>query len=68
MGLGKTFIGSERLWENDNPYNLVVCQKSKIADWYKHFREYYADDYKVIIYHGQSLSQIPEQSVLIINY
>lgn len=68
MGLGKTFIGSERLWENDNPYNLVVCQKSKIADWYKHFREYYADDYTVIIYHGQSISQIPEQSVLIVNY
>lgn len=68
MGLGKTFIGSERLWENDNPYNLIVCQKSKIADWYKHFREYYADDYNVIIYHGQSLSQIPEQSVLIVNY
>lgn len=68
MGLGKTFIGSERLWENDNPYNLVVCQKSKIADWYKHFLEYYADDYNVIIYHGQSISQIPEQSVLIVNY
>lgn len=68
MGLGKTFVGSEKMWELNEPYNLLICQKSKIADWYKHFREYYTDDYKPIIYNNQPISQIPKNSVLIVNY
>lgn len=41
MGLGKTFIGAEKLINLDTKFNLVVCQKSKINDWYKHFCEFY---------------------------
>ena len=41
MGLGKTFIGSEKLIELNTKYNLVICQKSKIDDWYHHFCEFY---------------------------
>ena len=41
MGLGKTFVGSEKLWELNNLVNIVVCQKSKIIDWVEHFRTYY---------------------------
>lgn len=41
MGLGKTFIGSEKLIELNNEVNLIVCQKSKIDDWFNHFNEYY---------------------------
>lgn len=40
MGLGKTFVGSEKA----NAFNqkiLLVCQKSKIEDWVEHFRTYY---------------------------
>ena len=40
MGLGKTFVGSEKA----NTFNqkiLLVCQKSKIEDWVEHFRTYY---------------------------
>lgn len=37
MGLGKTFIGAEKLIRLDTPFSLVVCQKSKVMDWYKHF-------------------------------
>ena len=41
MGLGKTFVGSEKLKMLDNYTNLIICQKSKIADWIEHFRKYY---------------------------
>lgn len=41
MGLGKTFVGSEKMKELDAKVNLVVCQKSKVDDWVEHFREHY---------------------------
>lgn len=41
MGLGKTFVGSEKMHELDVKINLVICQKSKVKDWVDHFREYY---------------------------
>lgn len=41
MGLGKTFIGSEKLRELGSDINLVVCQKSKVNDWIEHFKTYY---------------------------
>lgn len=66
MGLGKTFVGSEKMWELNTPYNLVICQKSKIDDWKEHFETHY--DYKVIIYDQQKLEFIPPDSVFIINY
>lgn len=43
MGLGKTFVGAEKMWELNNNINLVVCQKSKINDWVEHFETYYPD-------------------------
>lgn len=42
MGLGKTFTGSEKLMSFSTYSNLIVCQKSKVGDWIKHFNEYYA--------------------------
>lgn len=41
MGLGKTFVGSEKAI-NLNQDILVICQKSKIQDWKNHFIEFYA--------------------------
>lgn len=41
MGLGKTFIGSEKMREIGNRVNLLVCQKSKIFDWVGHFMDHY---------------------------
>ncbi len=47
MGLGKTFVGSEkliRLYEGRNQQrDLLVCQKSKIDDWREHFAEHYSN-------------------------
>lgn len=47
MGLGKTFVSSEKMKELDENTNLVICQKSKINDWVEHFKTYYSD-YKVM--------------------
>ncbi len=44
MGLGKTFVGSERLFYEDKNINLVVCQSSKIKDWIDHLETYYDFD------------------------
>ena len=47
MGLGKTFVGAEKLYLLNNAVNLVICQKSKIDDWVDHFKTYYPD-YQVL--------------------
>jgi SNF2 family DNA or RNA helicase len=41
MGLGKTFVGSEKMIQLGSGVNLVICQKSKIQDWVDHFQKYY---------------------------
>lgn len=42
MGLGKTYVGSEKMFQLNEMVNLVVCQKSKINDWFNHFVENYS--------------------------
>ncbi len=64
MGLGKTFVGSEKMKELDAPYNLLICQKSKIDDWVKHFKTYY--NYNIIQYNKSEA--VPDNSIIIINY
>lgn len=41
MGLGKTFIGSEKMKSFGENVNLIICQKSKIKDWVNHIHENY---------------------------
>ena len=41
MGLGKTFVASEKMMQLGEKLNLVICQKSKVQDWIDHFTEYY---------------------------
>lgn len=45
MGLGKTFVGAEKMIQLGAKVNLVVCQKSKIEDWVDHF----INNYKNIV-------------------
>ena len=40
-GLGKTFVGSEKMKQLDEHINLIVCQKSLIQTWIDHFKTYY---------------------------
>lgn len=76
MGLGKTFVGSEKMKQLGAKVNLVICQKSKIEDWVEHFKEYYdmnpcdltkvkSSDLKHFIEVSYS---VPVPSVYIINY
>ena len=43
MGLGKTYVGSEKMRVIGSPRNLIVCQKSKIEDWKAHLEENYPE-------------------------
>lgn len=41
MGLGKTFVGSEKMKQLNADTNLIICQKSKIDDWVEHLKKFY---------------------------
>ncbi|MGL5153121.1 MAG: DEAD/DEAH box helicase [Clostridium sp.] len=67
MGLGKTFVGSEKMKALNTAVNLIVCQKSKIQDWCEHFKTFYPQ-YNTLIY-SKSMEKIPTDNVvIIINY
>lgn len=70
MGLGKTFVGSEKMMSFNNLINLVVCQKSKVDDWVKHFQEHYdIDVYDLTSKNGITLfTTSMNRRVGIINY
>ena len=40
MGCGKTFVACEQMLRYGNPYNLCICQATKVADWVEHFKTY----------------------------
>ena len=63
--VSKTFVGSEKLKELNTNINLIICQKSKLQDWYEHFKTYYPE-YNTFIY--SKTREIPTKSVIIINY
>ena len=44
MGLGKTFVGAEKMIQLEKKVNLIVCQKSKVQDWVDHLIENYTDN------------------------
>jgi hypothetical protein len=74
MGLGKTFVGSEKMAQLGLKNNLVVCQKSKVDDWVQHFKEYY-NGYEVYdgtdeadLYSFLTCGATPNCKVCIINY
>lgn len=64
MGLGKTFVGAEKLIQLGARQNLVICQKSKLDDWAEHFRQNY--DLPVIVY--RKPQQLPDSFIIVINY
>lgn len=43
MGLGKTYTGAEKMLQLGAKINLLICQKSKIQDWLKHFCQNYSE-------------------------
>jgi len=50
MGLGKTFVGAEKMLQLGSSVNLLICQKSKIKDWVNHFVQHYVLSENLMIY------------------
>lgn len=67
MGLGKTYVGSEKLVSFNTNINLIICQKSKIVDWMNHFKENYPE-YDVIKIKKDIPQDIKRKTILITNY
>lgn len=65
MGLGKTFVGSEKLKSFGTKKNLLICQKSKVNDWIEHFQNYY-EGLNVIDYTKKGAAAA--SGITIINY
>ena len=38
MGLGKTFVGAEKMVRLGKKVSLIVCQKTKVDDWVEHIK------------------------------
>lgn len=75
MGLGKTFVGSEKMKQLGGRINLVICQKSKVDDWVNHFSKYYSEDEFEFIIDGTQTASLNffihseyKSAVCIINY
>ena len=62
MGLGKTFVGSEKMMRLQARINLVVCQHSKIQDWIDHFQTYYTRNCVYDLTNSKTLKWFMEQA------
>lgn len=65
MGLGKTFIASEKMKQLDEKLNIIVCPKSVVNTWENHIKLHYPE-YTVFKYKLPIDRTI--KSVVIINY
>lgn len=76
MGLGKTFVGSEKMMQLGKRLNLIVCQKSKVNDWLEHIATHYTKNcvYDLTTKAGfdffmsQAKFEVPTLMIGIINY
>lgn len=65
MGLGKTFVASEKMKQLDAKLNIIICPKSVVDTWENHIKQYYPE-YQVYKY--KLASDLTVKSVIIINY
>lgn len=63
MGLGKTFVGSEKAISFHLPI-VVICQKSKVQDWIEHFRQ----NYNIGVFDLTNKKQLEEFSGMVGNF
>ena len=69
MGLGKTFVGSEKAIDLGAKTILVICQKSKVSDWIAHFQTHYPiETYDLTTKKGYAAFLESKQGVGVINY
>lgn len=65
MGLGKTFVGSERMKQINDFLTIIICPKSMIDTWNEHIRKYYPE-YEIYI--CKCPVNINAPTVMIFNY
>lgn len=65
MGLGKTFVASEKMKQLNEMLNIIVCPKSVVDTWEKHIKLYY-QEYQVCKY--EITKDLTLKTVIIINY
>lgn len=63
MGLGKTYVGSEKAISFHLPI-VVICQKSKVQDWIEHFRQ----NYNIVVFDLTNKKQLEEFSGTVGNF
>lgn len=75
MGLGKTFTGAEKMIQLGAKVSLVICQKSKIADWLEHFASKYSESDVEFVIDGTQKASLDffirgnyKSAVAVINY
>lgn len=76
MGLGKTYVGSEKMMQLGKRLNLIVCQKSKVNDWLEHIATHYTKNcvYDLTTKQGfeffinQAKYEVPTLMIGVINY
>lgn len=68
IGLGKTFVSTEKMKMLNEDINIIVCQKSMLEMWKDHVKTYYPE-YQVVVYRKKN-TPIPNNKkvVIIINY
>ncbi|MBY6878754.1 SNF2-related protein [Clostridium botulinum] len=64
MGLGKTFVSTEKMKDLNSDLNIIVCQKSLISTWKEHLETNYSE-YQLIIYRKKD-TLIPSGKVIIL--
>lgn len=67
MGLGKTFLGSEKMMQLNERWSLVICQKSKVSDWVEHLRTYYKN-VNVVDYTKKEQCIGGLKNIIVVNY
>lgn len=76
MGLGKTFVGSEKMMDLNTRINLLVCQCSKVPDWVEHFQTHYTrncvfdltEPKTLKFFLEQAACEVPTLMIGVINY
>lgn len=76
MGLGKTFVGSEKMMKMNTRINLLICQCSKVQDWVEHFQEHYTRNCVFDLtnpktfkfFFEQAACEVPTLMIGVINY
>lgn len=65
MGLGKTFVASEKMRQLNAKINVIVCPKSVVDTWENHIKLYYPE-YQVFKY--EIPKDLATPTVILINY